>query len=64
MVDADAGACEDAQPRGASKKRGIDDGVGTNDRTGGVGDVLFGWIGDELDLLAKHPSNQPRLYVA
>ena len=64
VVDADTGACEDTQPRGASKKRGIDDGVGTNDRAGGVGDVLFAWIGDKLNLLAKDPSDQRRLYGA
>jgi hypothetical protein len=57
VVDADTGACEHAQPRGASKKRGVDDGVGTNDRTGGVGDVLFAWICDEFNLLAKDPSD-------
>ena len=64
MVDTDTGACEDAQPWRAREKRGIDDGVGTNDRADGVGDVLRAWIGDERNLLAEDPSDQRRIYGA
>ena len=64
VVDTDTGACDDAQPWGAREKRGIDDGVGTDDRTDGVGDVLFAWIGDERNLLAEDPSDQRRIYGA
>ena len=61
VVDADTGACEDAQPRGASKKRGIHDGIGPDDRADSVGDVLFAWIGDERNFLAEDTSDQRRI---
>ena len=57
MVHTDAGACEHAQPWGAPEERGIDDGIGTDDRTRGVGDVLFAWIGDERDFIAEYASD-------
>ena len=64
MVDTDTGACDDAQPWRAREKRGIDDGVGTDDRADGIGDVLRAWIGDERNLLAEDPSDQRRIYGA
>src|SRR4249919_1938528 len=62
VVDTDTGAREDTQPRRAGEKRGIDDGGGTDDGADSAGDVLFAWIGDELNLDAKDPSDQRRFY--
>ena len=64
MIDTDTGACDDAQPGGAHEKRGIDNGVGTNDRADGIGDILLAWIGDERNLLAEGPGDQCRIYAA
>jgi hypothetical protein len=57
VVQADTGACEDAEPWGTREKRGIDHGVGSHDRTHGVGDVLFVWIGDERNVIAEDASD-------
>ena len=62
MVHTNPGAGDDTQPWGAREERGIDDGVGTNDRTDGVGDVLFAWVGDEGNFLAEDASDQRRIY--
>jgi hypothetical protein len=64
VVYTDPGAGDDTQPWGARKKRGINDGVGPNDRADGVGDILFAWIGNERNLLAEHTSNQRWIYGA
>jgi hypothetical protein len=53
VVDTDTGACEDAEPRGACEKLGIDDGIGTDDRADCIGDVRFAWIGDKRNLIAE-----------
>jgi hypothetical protein len=53
MVDTHAGAREDAQPWGAREKRGIDDRVGTDDRTDGIGDVRFAWIGVKRNVITS-----------
>ena len=64
MIDTDAGACEDTQQRGPCQKRGIDNGLGTDDRAISMSDVGFAWLGDEGNLLAEDPSHQRRLYGA
>jgi hypothetical protein len=61
VVDADTGAREDAEPRGASKKRGIHDGIGPYDGADSAGNVLFAWIGDEQDFIAEDTSDQRRI---
>jgi hypothetical protein len=57
VVNTDTGAREDAQPWGALEKRGIDDRVGTDDRTDGIGDVLLARIGDESNVIAEDASD-------
>jgi hypothetical protein len=64
VVHTDPGAGDDTQPRGAREKRGINDGVGPNDRADGVGDVLFAWICDKGNFLAEDPIDQRRIYGA
>src|SRR5215213_9361397 len=64
VIDTDASACENAQTWVALEKRCIDDDVGPHDRADGVGDVLWGGIGDESDVLAKDPSDQRWIHGA
>ena len=64
VIDTDPSACENAQPWGALEKRCIDDDVGPHDRADGLGDVLWGGIGDESDVLAKDPSDQRWIHGA
>ena len=61
VIDTNTGACDDAQPWGAREKPGIDDGVGTDDRPDGVGDVACAWFGDERNLFAEDPGDQRRI---
>ena len=49
---------------GAREKCSIDNGVGTDNRADGVGDVLLGWIGDKGKLPTENPSDQCRIYGA
>jgi hypothetical protein len=60
-VDANTGASEDAQPRGASKKRGIHHGIGPDDGADSAGNVLVAWIGDERKVIAEDTSDQRRI---
>jgi hypothetical protein len=53
VVDTETGAREDAQPRGAREKRGIDDRVGTDDRADCIGNVWFTGIGDKRNFIAE-----------
>ena len=64
MVNTNPSACDDAQPWGTREKRGINDGVGPDDRADGVGDVLVAWIGNEGNLLAEDSSDQRWIYGA
>jgi hypothetical protein len=64
MINTDAGTCEDTQQWGSCQKRGIDDGVGTDDRAGSLGDVLFAWVGHEYNLLAEDVNHYRRIYGA
>ena len=64
VVDTDTGPCDDAQPWGAREKRGIDNGVGTDYRADGIGEILRAWIGDECDFVAEDPSDQRRIHGA
>jgi hypothetical protein len=64
VVNADTSACEDAQPRGATKKRGIHDGIGPDDGADSAGNVLFAWLRDERNFITEDTSDQRWIHGA
>jgi hypothetical protein len=62
VIDTDTSACDDAQPGSAREERGIDDGVGTDDRADSIGSLLFAWIGDERYFISEDASDQLWIY--